>query len=334
LADVLACSQILRAMEGAGRGTLGVEKELNALFLEAEGKLDATVQDDVVKSGAAFHRIDQLTVAIHNLTKARESTLQARHILSQLELDTACAGDFDSVGQPLRLAAEEALRAAETAIKTSEARIAVTRSLKEVLKVGLSTFLEAYNGKVKEKATAVSRYRNDLLRLSVYGRSYYDSVLSRYTSELQNLHQRLVAAEAGSSVNNPSGLLRSREEKRLLMSDIADLGKRVEHASKATDQITMVVRQCGGEDKARLLSHEADGSIRCLEAPASDPFDQPLAIPSDIRELLQHRLTIETVATEPSEANLADLPCFVEDRSTNVSRQDDDGEGNDFAFVH
>jgi hypothetical protein len=297
LTDVLDSFRIWQAMCGEDvRTGADIGAVLAAVRGRSDDKLDAAVAGNADQVIAATADCAQVTAALAHLDSAMESIRLARGNLAEA---TGVAGpdsdDFMAVIGHLRASAEKVRMDSESVIQSAELRRNLVDSLKGVLACGVSVFLRAYHERFNEKEARKGRFRSGLLRLAVHARSYYEHVSGRYVAALDKLHQDLVAAEEDAAqVNNPRQSQRGATRKALLLEDIADLGKRIDHAHQAIEKLTAVVRHCGGEEQARLVLHEANGQIRCLEAAPRDMF-QPTRAPT------LERLTLEEIASDRSE---------------------------------
>lgn len=340
LQDITECHSVWRVMH---TDTIAPVADMEAVLARvrhaSERKLDdgAEVNADQVIEATA--KLAELTAATTHLESAQESlnlTWQLLTARSKPDTDSVFQLNMQTLVDPLKKVAERALKENEAIVRACEVRKRLVDSLKAVLLCGLESFLNAYREKVQERDSLRGHFRNGLLRLCVHGRSYYEHVLNRYVAELDKLHQALVRAEEDASqVNNPRRSQRGAAEKIVLLEDITDLGKRVDFANGAIEQLTAMIRECGGEEQACLVHHEADGRIRCLEALPADPFNANTITHDgrDIGNVLRQRLVLEEIASEGdmseanmftrnmSEADSSDAPFTERDRNYYVDER-------------
>ena len=323
LRDVVECHTVWRAMTNDSTTPVAdMERLLANVRQKSEKKLDDAVLANADQAVEATAECAAMTAALAQIEAAEESMILAQRILTTRgepypDFDRVFCEKLRDLSKPLNDFAEGILKANEDIVRVSEMRQSLGSSLKSVLDVGVKAFLKAYREKVLERDGRRGHFRNWLLRLCVHGRSYYEHVLVRYVAELDKSHQALVRAEEDASqVNNPRRSHRGASEKMILLEDIADLGKRVDLANRAKEQLTAIIQECGGEEQARLVHHEADGRIRCLEAAPADPFNPVTHFgddENDVAHVLRQRLALEELTSEsnlseanPSEANYSE----------------------------
>jgi hypothetical protein len=352
LRDITECHTVWQAMNNDDITPVAeMERVLATVREKSERKLDDAVAANADQTLEATAECAAMTTVLKHLNTAQVSMNLAKYLLAkrgehypEFDFDQMYDLTMRAVNHPFREFAESLLKKNEDIVRASERRETLVSELKSVLHVGVVTFLKAYGEKVQERDSRRGHFRNCLLRLCVHGRSYYQHVLGRYVGELDKSHQALVRTEEDASqVNNPRRSQRGTAEKTVLLEDISDLGKRVDFANRAKEKITAIIRECGGEEQARLFHHEADGRILCLEATPANPFNPVTRFrddEDDVTHILRQPLALEELTSHAnmSEADGNEAPptegprSYVEERYINEETSrgqpvaDDDAE--------